>query len=112
MRAIPSPPSCLRKSAIRLGATLGGAIKKDKLFFFLSTEVTRRNFPMVDSLNTVAVNPTTQTWIGCGVASGSTQAAATAAQCTAINALLPRFFGSIPRTLDQELYLGKLDYHA
>jgi outer membrane receptor protein involved in Fe transport len=95
----------------QLGATLGGALKKDKLFFFLSNEVTRRNFPMVDSLNTVAVNPITQTWIGCGVASGSTPAA-TPAQCNAINALLPRFYGSVPRTLHQELYLAKLDYRA
>ena len=65
---------------------------------------------MADSLNTVAVNPTTQSWIGCGVGT-STQPAATPAQCAAINALLPRFFGSIPRTLGQELYFGKLDYH-
>ena len=92
------------------GATLGGPIQKDKLFFFLSSEVTRRNFPMVDSINTVAVNPTTQSWIGCGTGT-STQAAATPAQCNAINTLLPRFFGSIPRTLGQELYLAKLDYH-
>ena len=92
------------------GGTIGGAIKKDKLFFFLSTEVTRRNFPMVSSLSSVAVNPTTQSWISCGVASGTTPAA-TPAQCAAINTLLPRFYSSIPRTLDQELYLGKLDYH-
>lgn len=93
----------------QLGATLGGPIKKDKLFFFLSTEVTRRNFPMVSSLSTVAVNPTTQNWIGCtpGVANGPT-----AAQCNAINGLLPRFYGSIPRTMNQELGLAKIDYHV
>src|SRR5579872_6579328 len=101
-------PSEKRQQA---GGTLGGSLKRDKLFFFLSNEVTRRNFPMVSSLNTVAVNPNTQTWNLCGVASGSTPAA-TPAQCAAINALLPRFFGSIPRTLSQELYLAKLDYHV
>ena len=95
----------------QVGGVVGGAIKKDKLFYFLNTEVTRRNFPMVDSLNTVAVSPTTQTWIGCGVGSGTTPAA-TPAQCAAINGLLPRFFGSIPRTLHQELYLAKLDYRV
>ena len=98
----------------QLGATLGGPIKKDKLFFFLSTEVTRRNFPMTSSLNTTAVNGTTRTWNLCGVASGSGTSkvpAATAAQCNAINALIPRFFGVIPRTLDQELYFARLDYH-
>jgi hypothetical protein len=98
----------------QLGATLGGPIKKDKLFFFLSTEVTRRDFPMISSLSTTAVSGTTQTWNLCGTSSGSGTSlvpAATAAQCNAINALLPRFYGVIPRTLDQELYLGRLDYH-
>ncbi|MGA2270357.1 MAG: TonB-dependent receptor [Bryobacteraceae bacterium] len=94
----------------QLGGSLGGAIKRDKLFYFLNTEVTRRNFPMTSSLNTVAVNPVTQTWNLCGVGS-STQPAATAAQCAAINGLLPRFYGQIPRTLNQELYFAKLDYH-
>jgi len=94
----------------QVGGSISGPILKDKLFFFLNTEVTRRNFPMSSSLNTTAVNPTTETWNSCGVASG-TQPAATAAQCAAINALLPRFFGIIPRTLGQELYFAKLDYH-
>jgi hypothetical protein len=107
------PLSGLTQSERRnqLGGTVGGAIKKDKLFYFLNTEVTRRNFPMSDSLNTVAVNPTTQTWIGCGTTTSSNPLAATAAQCAAINALLPRFYGQVPRTLDQELYFAKLDYH-
>jgi outer membrane receptor protein involved in Fe transport len=94
----------------QLGASIGGPIVKDKLFYFFNTEVTRRNFPIASSLNTVAVDPTTQTWKSCGVASGGFPAA-TSAQCAAINALLPRFYGTIPRRLDQELYFGKLDYH-
>ncbi|HLK68648.1 MAG TPA: carboxypeptidase regulatory-like domain-containing protein [Bryobacteraceae bacterium] len=100
-------PSEKRQQA---GGSLGGAIRRDKLFYFLNTEITRRNFPMTSSLNTVAVNPLTQTWNSCGVGT-ATQPAATPAQCAAINALLPRFYGQIPRTLDQELYFGKLDYH-
>ena len=94
----------------QIGATIGGPIKKDKLFFFLSTEVTRRSFPMISSLNTTAVNGATQSWNQCGVAASGTPAA-TAAQCAAISALLPRFYTSIPRTLHQELYFGRLDYH-
>jgi outer membrane receptor protein involved in Fe transport len=100
-------PSEKRQQA---GATIGGPIKKDKLFFFLSTEVTRRNYPMVSSLNTTAVNGATQSWNLCGVAASGVPAAS-AAQCAAINALLPRFYTSIPRTLAQELYFGRLDYH-
>ena len=93
----------------QLGAEIGGPIKKDKLFYYANFETTRRNFPMLDSLNTNAVSGATQTWNQCGVASGGFPAA-TAAQCTAINGLLPRFFGSIDRKLDQELYFAKLDY--
>src|SRR5215469_3790422 len=40
---------------IQTGATLGGPILKDKLFFFLSTDITRRNFPFTDSWVKVGV---------------------------------------------------------
>ncbi len=92
------------------GGSLGGPIKREKLFFFLNSEITRRDFPIASSLNTVAVNASNQTWKGCGTPSGK-DPAATADQCAAINKLLPRFYASIPRTLGQELYFGKLDYH-
>jgi hypothetical protein len=87
------------------GGTVGGPIIKDKLFFFLSSDNTRRNFPFTDSWVKVGiVNPTTETWVGCG-------APATPAQCNAINALLPRFYGQIPRTAANDLYFGRMDYH-
>src|SRR5579875_2717048 len=90
---------------IQTGGTLGGPIIKNKLFFFLSTDITRRNFPMSDSwVRAGIVNPTTETFVGCG-------APATPAQCQAINALLPRSYGQIPRTADNDLSFIRTDYH-
>jgi hypothetical protein len=87
------------------GATVGGKLIKDKLFFLVNFDLTTRNFPMVDSyVLSGVVNPTTQTWVGCGLP-------ATPAQCNAINGLLPRFYGAVPRTSDNDLAFARLDYH-
>ena len=52
---------------IQTGGFVGGAIKKDKLFYFLSTDITRRNFPMVDSqIKVGVVDATNYVWVGCG----------------------------------------------
>ncbi len=92
------------ESRHQAGASLSGAILKDKLFYFLNVDITRRDFPMVDSLNTSGVvDPTGRVFVGCG-------APASAAQCTAINALLPRFYGLVPRTASNDLYFAKVDY--
>jgi len=91
---------------VQTGGTVGGAIVKDKLFFFLSTDITRRNFPFVDSQVKVGfLDTVNQVWVGCGLP-------ATPAQCSAINALLPRFYGQIPRKADNDLYFGRVDYQA
>ena len=90
---------------VQTGGTVGGAIIKNKLFYFLSADITRRNFPFVDSyVKAGVVDPVNQVWLGCG-------APATPAQCAAINALLPRFFGQIPRKASNDLYFGRMDYH-
>ncbi len=90
----------------QVGGTVGGAIIKDKLFYFTSVDITRRNFPMVDSNVKAGILSGTApyTWLGC-------TAPATPAQCSAINALLPRFYGAIPRTASNDLYFARLDYH-
>jgi hypothetical protein len=88
---------------LQSGASLGGAIIKNKLFYFFNGEFSRKNDPIVDSyVKANVINTATETWIGC---------TASAAQCAAINTLLPRFFGLVPRTVDQDLGFGRIDYH-
>jgi hypothetical protein len=94
----------------QFGGSISGPIVKDKLFFFLNTEEQRRNFPLVSSIiNPTAINATTRTWNGCGVASNGLPAAS-AQQCAAINNILTRFFTTLPRTADQDTALGKIDW--
>ncbi len=106
------PFSTINPSEYRhqFGGSLAGPIIKDKLFYFLNTEEQRREFPLVSSIiNPSAVNSITETWNGCGVASNGNPAASPA-QCAAINGTLKRFFGTIPRSADQDTAIGKIDY--
>jgi hypothetical protein len=92
------------------GGTLGGALIKDKLFYFIDGDLTYRQFPFVDSYAvTNVINPITQNWVTTGSQACTTPA--TPAQCAAINGLLGRFFGQIPRKDDNDLAFGRLDYH-
>ena len=86
------------------GFSAGGALLKDKLFYFLNFDITRRDFPISSSINRPGViDGTTMRFLGCG-------APATTEQCSAINNVLPRHFGLINRQANQELGLGKLDW--
>jgi hypothetical protein len=100
-------------SRTQAGGSFGGALVKDKLFFFLNTEFTRRNDPLDDTVVRAGViDSVNQVWVGCGTTTGgSTTPLPTAAQCSAINALLPRFFGASPRTVAQDTGFGRVDYH-
>ena len=98
----------------QLGASVGGSIVKDKLFYFFNYEATRRDFPAIATVTSASLftaqglldtarNP-------CPNPSATIQA--TAAQCqTAIQMLTTRNFGTVSRTVQQDLGFGKFDYN-
>lgn len=88
----------------QFGGTIGGPIKKDKLFFFFSYDQQRRNFPGLgifttpNFLNTVN-RPTL-------ISRGLTD--------TQINSglgFLNSLTGTVPRRQDQRIFLPKIDYN-
>lgn len=91
------------------GLSIGGPIKKDKLFYFFNGELQRRNAPIVNShpSNLFDVN-------GNYIATGSNAcgAPATATQCqNAISYISGRVKNQlVPRTMDDNLLFGKIDY--
>jgi hypothetical protein len=86
----------------QFGASLGGAIKKDKLFYFFNAEGTRRRFPLIASLTRPPLFDSTGKFVGtCN---------ATAAQCAAALATTTRQFQVLPRTANQNLGFGKIDW--
>ena len=102
----------------QFGASLGGAIIKNKMFYFFNYEGTRRDFPAIATIQNSGMfnaqglidmsggkNP-------CPDTSRPLAQQATALQCqTAINMMYKRNFGVVSRTVNQDLGLGKIDYH-
>ena len=104
-----NPPEVRHQS----GGRVGGKIIKDKLFYLVSSEISRRNYPISSSqVKPGVIDQNAQTWIGCGtpVVLSGVSYTPTTAQCAAANSILPRLFGIVPRKLNQELALGKLDW--
>ncbi len=99
------------------GLSVGGPIKKNKLFYFFNGELQRRSDPIVSSnisstLFNAAGTPTgvVDPTAGCGGSSYAVRASA--AQCTAaISFLETRVVPQlVPRTVDENLLFGKVDY--
>jgi hypothetical protein len=84
------------------GASLGGRLVKDRLFYFLNTEFHRRRFPLVASLSRPPLFDAAGGFVGtCN---------ATAQQCSAALQFLGRQFQVLERSADSELAFGKLDW--
>ncbi|MEZ5403137.1 MAG: carboxypeptidase regulatory-like domain-containing protein [Bryobacteraceae bacterium] len=84
------------------GASIGGPVKKDKLFYFFNAETTRRKFPLVASLTRPPLFDGNGNFVG--------TCTATAAQCDAAVKFLGRQFQVLDRRADSELGFGKLDW--
>jgi len=84
------------------GGSIGGPIKKDKLFYFFNAETTRRRFPLIASLTRPPLFDANGRFVGA--------CTATAAQCEAAVRFLDRQFQVLPRTANSELGFGKIDW--
>ena len=94
------------ESRKQFGGSIGGPIKKDKLFYFFNTEIIRRDFPILSSMTRPPLFDSTGKFVGtCG-------APATADQCAAaIKFIQGRGVAQIiPRNADSNLFFLKLDY--
>jgi len=86
----------------QFGGSIGGPIKKDKLFYFFNAESTRRSFPLIASISSPQLyNAAGQFIAAC---------TATAAQCTAAQNHFSRQFQVLDRRADSELGFGKIDW--
>jgi len=83
----------------QFGGSFGGPIKKDKLFYFFTYDGSRRVVPIVyTSTSFTGPQPCV--------------APITASQCAAANAFIAAQLGAFPRTFNQDLGFGKLDYQV
>jgi hypothetical protein len=95
-----------QESRHQAGGSIGGPIKKDKLFYFGNFEATRRDFPLISSI----LNP--QFFNAGGQFIGTCGGLATAQQCSNAVDYFRRFFGTVDRTVAQNTGFAKLDWQA
>lgn len=87
----------------QVGGSVGGPIKKDKLFYFFNTEFVRRDFPLLASMNSSPLFNVAGAFVGA--------CTATQAQCdAAVNYITKRHNTTIPRTANSDLGFGKIDW--
>ena len=86
----------------QFGGSVGGPIIHNKLFFFVNTEETREQRPLVSSTTSSLLNPNGSIIAGNCLASAS--------QCAAAQAYIQRTFAVLPRKLNENIGFIKMDY--
>ncbi|MCX6630965.1 MAG: carboxypeptidase regulatory-like domain-containing protein [Candidatus Solibacter sp.] len=94
------------------GASVGGPLKKDKLFYFANFDYTNRNFPGLNRIvNNTITDPTGNFIPASNCVPTTAVGGPTQAQCTAaINFIQKQMNVLVPRTYNQELGFVKLDW--
>lgn len=86
----------------QLGASLGGPIKKDKVFYFMNFEMVRRNFPALNRI----INSNFSDGYNITAACTATQA-----QCDAAIAFIKKQMNVlVPRTVESAMGFAKIDW--
>ncbi len=93
------------------GSSVGGAIKKDKLFYFVNFDYTDRNFPGLNRIVNNTVTDPTGNFIPAANCDPTKAPFPTAAQCTAaVNFVQKQMNVLVPRTYNQEIGFAKIDW--
>jgi hypothetical protein len=94
------------------GFSLGGPIKKDKIFYFVNYDYTDRSFPALNRIVNNSLTDPTGNFIPASNCTVGGTSGATQAQCTAaINFIQSQMNVVVPRTYNQDLGFAKIDWH-